>query len=193
MKVWGTLLVALALFGVGLYVTYDGLVSKEEAVFRAWADVESTLQRRADLIPNLVATVRGSAAHEQETLKLVVEARAQAMQPLAPRELSDPALMQRFQQSQSVLGSALSRLLVVAESYPELKASRNFQDLQVQLEGTENRINVARERYNQAVGAFNGAIRSFLGARINERFLHLERKEYFQAGETAKAVPSVSF
>lgn len=193
MKVWGTLLVALALFGVGLYVTYDGLVSKEEAVFRAWADVESTLQRRADLIPNLVATVRGSAAHEQKTLKLVVEARAQAMQPLAPRELSDPALMQRFQQSQSALGSALSRLLVVAESYPELKASRNFQDLQVQLEGTENRINVARERYNQAVGAFNGAIRSFLGARINERFLHLEPKEYFKAGETAKAVPSVSF
>lgn len=183
-------LVSMVLSGCG----YNTLQTKEEGVFKAWADVESTLQRRADLIPNLVETVKGYAKHEQETLQSVIEARAKASSvQLSPEQLSDPAAMQQLQEAQGGLSSALSRLLLVVERYPDLKANQNFLDLQNQLEGTENRINVARQRYNTAVSDFNGSIRRFPANLTNNFILHLERKEYFKADEGAKEVPKVSF
>lgn len=183
-------LVAMVLSGCG----YNTLQTKEEGVFKAWADVESTLQRRADLVPNLVETVKGYARHEQETLQSVIEARAKASSlQISPADLSNSALMQQLQEAQGSLSSALSRLLLVVERYPDLKASQNFLDLQNQLEGTENRINVARQRYNRAVSDFNGSIRRFPANLTNKFLLHLERKEYFKAEEGAKEVPKVSF
>ncbi|MBU0960310.1 MAG: LemA family protein [Proteobacteria bacterium] len=183
-------IVSMALSGCG----YNTLQTKEEGVFKAWADVESTLQRRADLIPNLVETVKGYAKHEQETLQGVIEARAKASSvQLSPEQLSNPAAMQQLQEAQGGLSSALSRLLLVVERYPDLKANQNFLDLQNQLEGTENRINVARQRYNTAVSDFNGSIRRFPANLTNKFILHLERKEYFKADEGAKEVPKVSF
>jgi LemA protein len=167
---------------------------KEESVFKAWADIESTLQRRADLIPNLVATVKGYAAHEQETLQKVVEARAKASSvQLSSSDLSNPVAMQRLQAAQGELSSALSRLMVVVEKYPDLKANQGFLDLQNQLEGTENRINVARQRYNEAVELFNGSIRKFPESLTNSILLHLDKKEYFKADEAARTAPKVSF
>lgn len=193
MKGFGWVLAGVVIAGLLLFTSYNGLLGKEEAVFAAWANVESTLQRRADLVPNLVATVKGYAQHEQETFTQITEARAKATRPIDPKNLSNPAAMQQFQNSQAALGGALSRLLVIAENYPALKASQNFLDLQNQIEGTENRINVARERYNNAVRAFNGAIRALPGKLINDLFLHLENKEYFKAAEQAREVPKVSF
>jgi LemA protein len=173
---------------------YNSLQMKEETVFKAWSDIESTLQRRADLIPNLVETVKGYAQHEKETLEAVITARAKATSvQLPPEALSDPAAMQQFQAAQGGLTSALARLMVVVEQYPDLKANQNFLDLQTQLEGTENRINVARQRYNQTVEDFNGAIRRFPESLTNKLLLHLERKEYFKADEAAKAAPQVKF
>lgn len=173
---------------------YNSLQMKEEAVFKAWADVEATLQRRGDLIPNLVETVKGYAAHEAETLEAVVKARAQANSvQLSTKDLSDPAIMGQFQAAQGGLNSALSRLMLLVERYPDLKANQNFLDLQTQLEGTENRINVARQRYNQAVEDFNGSIRKFPQSLTNRLLLHLERKEYYKADEAAREVPKVKF
>jgi LemA protein len=167
---------------------------KEETVFKAWSDIESTLQRRADLIPNLVEVVKGYAKHEKETLEAVVTARAKATSvQLPPQALGDPAAMQQFQAAQGGLTSALARLMVVVEQYPDLKANQNFLDLQTQLEGTENRINVARQRYNQTVEDFNASIRRFPESLTNKILLHLERKEYFKADEGAKAAPQVKF
>jgi len=173
---------------------YNSLQIQEEGVFKAWADVESTLQRRADLIPNLVETVKGYAKHEQETLQAVIDARSKASSvQIAAKDLNNPAVMQQFQAAQGGLTAALSKLMVVVERYPDLKANQNFLDLQNQLEGTENRINVARQRYNTAVSSFNGAIRRFPQNLTNKFLLHLERKEYFKAEEGAKAVPKVTF
>ncbi|MBM9604553.1 LemA family protein [Desulfopila inferna] len=173
---------------------YNSLQLKEERVLQAWADIEATLQRRADLIPNIVETVKGYAAHERETLEAVVNARAKATSVnLSPGDLSDAQAMNRLQEAQGGLSSALSRLMVVVERYPDLKANQNFLDLQNQLEGTENRINVARQRYNQAVGEFNAAIRKFPYNLTNNFLLHLDRKEYFEAEEGARQVPQVSF
>jgi LemA protein len=173
---------------------YNVLQSNEEAVFKAWGDLDSQLQRRADLIPNLVATVKGYASHERETLQAVVEARAKATSvTLKVENLSDPQAVERFQAAQGELSSTLSRLLAVAENYPDLKANQNFQDLQNQLEGTENRISVARQRYNAAVENFNFSIRSFPYSLTNNLLLHLKRKEYFKADEKAKEVPKVEF
>lgn len=173
---------------------YNTLQEKEEQVFKAWADVESTLQRRADLIPNLVATVKGYAAHERETLETVVNARAKATSlQIKPEDLSDPAIMQQWSAAQGGLSSALSRLMVVVEQYPDLKANQNFLDLQTQLEGTENRINVARQRYNAAVEDFNASIRRFPERLTNAILLKLERKEYYKADEGAQQVPQVNF
>lgn len=193
MKGLGWLVTAVAIVAAALFFSYNGLLGKEEAVLAAWANVESTVQRRADLIPNLVSTVKGYAQHEQETLNQVVEARTKATQPVSAKDLSNAAAMQQFQNSQAALGSALSRLIAISENYPDLKANQNFLDLQNQLEGTENRINVARERYNNAVRVFNGAIRALPGKFINDHFLHLEAKEYFKAAEQAREVPKVSF
>lgn len=173
---------------------YNSLQMKEEKVFQAWADIEANLQRRADLIPNLVETVKGYAAHEKETLQAVVDARSKATSvKLSASDLSNASAMQQMQQLQGGLSSALSRLLLVVERYPDLKANQNFLDLQNQLEGTENRINVARQRYNQAVGDFNGSIRKFPYNLTNNFLLNLERKEYFKAEEGAKATPEVKF
>lgn len=184
------LLVSLLFTGCG----YNSLQMKEEQVFKAWADVEATLQRRADLIPNLVATVQGYAAHERETLEAVVNARAKATSvQLSPEDLSSQAAMQQLATAQGGLTSALSKLMLVVERYPDLKANQNFLDLQNQLEGTENRINVARQRYNGAVEEFNGSIRRFPQSLTNSLLLKLDRKEYYKADEGAQAAPQVNF
>jgi LemA protein len=173
---------------------YNTLQVMEESVFKAWGDIESNLQRRADLIPNLVATVKGYAAHEKETLEAVIEARAKATSvQLSPKDLGSPQAMQQMLQAQGGLSSALARLMVVVERYPDLKANQNFLDLQNQLEGTENRINVARQRYNQSVEKFNGAIRKFPNSLTNSLLLHLERKEYFKAESGAQQAPKIKF
>ena len=173
---------------------YNTIQKNEEAVFAAWADVEATYQRRMDLIPNLVETVKAYAAHEKETLLAVTSARAQVGQVnLSPEQVGQAAGMAQFQQAQGQLSSALSRLLVVAERYPDLKANQNFLDLQHQLEGTENRINVARQRYNKAVQTFNGSIRIFPNNLTNKFLLQLDRKEPFAADAGAAQAPEVSF
>jgi len=184
------LLLPLLLSGCG----YNEIQSNEEAVIAAWADVEATYQRRADLIPNLVETVKAYAAHEKETLQAVTQARASVGQvKLSPGDLSNPESFNRFQQAQGQLSGALSRLLLVAERYPDLKANQNFRDLQHQLEGTENRINVARQRYNEAVRRFNTSIRVFPNNLTNKFLLHLERKEPFKAEAGAEKAPKVKF
>jgi LemA protein len=173
---------------------YNTMQQMEENVFEAWGNVQSNLQRRADLIPNLVETVKGYAAHEKETLQAVIEARARATSvQVNPGDLSDPQAMNRLLQAQEQLSSALSRLMVVVERYPDLKANQNFLDLQNQLEGTENRINVARQRYNQAVNQFNFSIRKFPNSLTNSLLLHLKPKEYFAAEEGARQAPKVKF
>lgn len=173
---------------------YNSLQTKEEAVYKSWGDVETNLQRRADLIPNLVETVKAYAAHEKDTLEGVIEARAKATQTtISAKDLNNPAMMAKLAESQGELSSALSRLMVTVEKYPDLKANENFMALQSQLEGTENRINVARQRYNKAVEVFNSSIRQFPESLTNNLLLHLERKEYFKAAESAKAVPNVKF
>jgi len=173
---------------------YNRIQENEEAVFAAWADVEATYQRRADLIPNLVETVKAYAAHEKETLQAVTEARSRVGQvQIGAEQLNDPANLARFQEAQESMSGALSRLLVVAERYPDLKANQNFRDLQHQLEGTENRINVARQRYNQTVMTFNSSIRSFPGNLTNKFMLKLERKAPFKAQPGAEQAPQVKF
>jgi LemA protein len=173
---------------------YNQIQKNEEAVIAAWADVEATYQRRADLIPNLVATVKAYAAHERETLQAVTDARARVGQvKLGAAQLNDPQALAGFQQAQARMSGALSRLLVVAERYPDLKANQNFMDLQHQLEGTENRINVARQRYNRAVQVFNSSIRTFPNNLTNKYLLQLERKTPFQADAGAAQAPEVSF
>lgn len=173
---------------------YNKLQMLEEGVFQAYGDLESALQRRADLIPNLVATVKGFAAHERQTLQAVIEARAKATAvQLSPKDLSNPQAIAQFNAAQGELSSALARLMVVVERYPVLKADAHFTDLMHQLEGTENRINVARQRYNEAVKQFNANIRIFPYNITNMVLLNLERKEYFQAREGAQDTPAVSF
>ena len=190
LKILILILAAAALTGCG----YNSMQRNEETVYRAWGDLESQLQRRADLIPNLVQVVKGYAAHEQETLQAVIEARAKATSvQLTPEMLSDPKALGNFQAAQGTLTSALSRLMVVVERYPDLKANQNFLDLQHQLEGTENRISVARQRYNQAVERFNFSIRRFPNSLTNNIMLNLERKEYYKADEASQEVPKVEF
>jgi len=173
---------------------YNSMQASEEAVFAAWGDVEASYQRRADLIPNLVEVVKGYAAHEAETLKAVTEARAKvgSMQ-LSKDMVNSPEAMAKFQEAQGQLSGSLSRLMVVVERYPDLKANQNFMDLQNQLEGTENRINVARVRYNTAVQGFNTSIRSFPNSLTNSLLLHLARKEPFKADQGSKTAPKVKF
>lgn len=184
------LVTLLGLSGCG----YNTMQAKEEAVFAAWGDVEAAYQRRADLVPNLVEVVKGYAKHEAETLTAVTEARAKVGSVQVTRDaVNNPQAMQNFQQAQSQLSGALSRLMVVVERYPDLKANQNFMDLQNQLEGTENRINVARVRYNQSVQDFNTTIRSFPNSLTNSMLLHLARKEPFKAEEGAKVAPKIKF
>lgn len=184
------LAVLLGLYGCG----YNEMQAKEEAVFAAWGDVEAAYQRRADLVPNLVEAVKGYAKHESQTLTQVTEARARVGSVQVTRDMLDqPQAIERFQQAQSQLGGALSRLLVVAEQYPNLKANQSFMDLQNQLEGTENRINVARVRYNRVVQDFNTSIRTFPNSLTNSVLLRLTRKEPFKAEEGARVAPKVKF
>lgn len=185
------LILVLALFtGCG----YNALIQKEEAVKKAWSDIDATLQRRADLIPNLVETVKGYAGHEKETLQAVIEARAKATSvQLSPDDLGNAQAMGQFMKAQGGLTSALSRLMVVVERYPDLKANQNFLDLQNQLEGTENRINVARQRYNTAVADFNAMVRKLPYSITNKLFLHLKPMEYFKAQSGAENAPQVKF
>jgi len=193
-KAWFRLTLAAAAVVLLSSCGYNMIQGNEEAVFKAWGDLETQLQRRLDLIPNLVATVKGYASHERETLQAVVEARSKATQVnLKVDDLSDPQAVERFQAAQGEISSTLSRLLVVVEAYPQLLANQNFRDLQNQLEGSENRISVARQRYNEAVERFNFSIRSFPYSLTNNLLLHLKRKEYIKASEAAKEAPKVEF
>ncbi len=184
-------IVILILSAVG---SYNGLVVNSQAVDASWAQVQNVYQRRADLIPNLVQTVQGAANFEKSTIVQVTEARASVgkvniNQNQAP---TDPAQLAQFQQAQGQLGSALSRLLVVAENYPDLKATANFRDLQSQLEGTENRITVERGRFNAAVQAYNTKIRT-LPTVFFAGLLGFQQKPYFQATAGAETAPAVKF
>ncbi|MDO8836256.1 MAG: LemA family protein [Vicinamibacterales bacterium] len=185
------LAVIVGMFGVGAYNT---LVALDQGVQAQWAQVENVYQRRADLIPNLVETVKGAAAFETDTFTAVTEARAKVGQVNAGDLANNPEAFARFQQAQDGLSSALSRLMVVVERYPDLKATQNFRDLQVQLEGTENRITVERKRFTDAAQAFNTKrmtfptvfIAGFFGSRFNE-------KPYFTAQAGAETAPPVKF
>lgn len=173
---------------------YNTIQQNDEAVKAAWGDVGATYQRRNDLVPNLVETVKAYAKHESETLQAVTEARAKVGSVQVSKDMiGDPQAMARFQQAQASMGGALSRLLLVAERYPDLKASQNFRDLQNQLEGTENRINVARTRYNKAVQTFNTSIRVFPSNLTNMFILKLPQKEPFKAEAGADKAPKVKF
>lgn len=173
---------------------YNVMQANEEAVKAAWGDVEASYQRRNDLIPNLVEVVKAYAKHERETLTAVTEARARVGSvQMSKSMLDDPKAFAVFQEAQSAMGSALSRLMVVVEKYPDLKANQNFQDLQHQLEGTENRINVARTRYNKAVETFNTSVRVFPNNVTNSLLLHLKLKEPFKAEAGAEKAPKVRF
>ena len=170
------------------------MVTREESVNSSWAQVQNQYQRRFDLIPNLVETVKGYAAQEKDVLQGVTEARAKAggVMNVSPEVLDDPQAFARFQEAQAGLGSALQRLLVVVEQYPELKSNQNFLTLQAQLEGTENRISVERRRFNEEVQAYNSYIRSFPQALLAGMF-GFKTKSYFQAVSEAEQAPKVQF
>ncbi len=173
---------------------YNRIQQNDEAVIAAWGNVEASYQRRSDLIPNLVEVVKGYAAHEKDTLIAVTKARSKVGQlRLGADVINNPAAMAKFQAAQGGLSSALSKLMVVVERYPDLKANQNFLDLQNQLEGTENRINVARQRYNEAVRIFNTSIRTFPNNLTNNFILHLPRRQPFKAVAGAEKAPKVKF
>ena len=188
------LIVAAVVLGIFLWVkgAYNKMVTADEGVQAAWAQVENVYQRRADLIPNLVATVKGYAQHESETLENVVAARAKATQTLVdPSDLSEEAIA-RFNEAQGELSSALGRLLMIQENYPDLKANQNFLELQAQLEGTENRIATERMKFNEAAKAFNTGIRKFPDNIIASMF-GFEKKAYFEAQAGTETAPKVEF
>lgn len=185
----------IAVVAMSLTGQYNKVVGLQEGVDGQWANVENVYQRRADLIPNLVETVKGYAEHERETLEAVVNARARATQvtaELTPEAMNDPQAMQRFQAAQGELGSALGRLMVVMEQYPDLKANQGFLDLQAQLEGSENRITVERRRFNELAQGYNTVIRKFPMALLAGMF-GFEKKAYFEAAEGAQNAPQVKF
>lgn len=184
------IIIGFVLWGVSIY---NSLITLEEGVNQSWAQVESQYQRRADLVPNLVNTVKGVAEFERETFTAVTEARARVNQiNVTPEMLENPNAFQQFQSAQGELGNALSRLLVTVENYPQLKANENFLQLQAQLEGTENRIAVERMKFNQAVQGYNTRIRRF-PANFIAGITGFNQKQYFQAAEGADEVPRVEF
>ena len=183
------IVVVLGIMGVSKYNT---MVSKDEAVVTQWANVETQYQRRADLIPNLVNTVKGYASHEKDVFESVTKARAQATSVTIDASNLTPAMMQQYQAAQSGLNSALSRLLAVAERYPELKANQNFLELQAQLEGTENRIAVERRRYNEMAQDYNVYIRKFPNSMFSGMF-GFERRPPFEAEKGSEKAPDVQF
>jgi LemA protein len=192
---WIVLIVVLAVIGftvMGIIGSYNGLVPKQETVNQQWANVENAYQRRADLIPNLVNTVKGVANFEQGTLTAVIEARAKATSiQIDPTKLT-PEMLQKFQANQTGLTQALGKLMVVVEKYPDLKATANFTELQAQLEGTENRCTVERAKYNEVAQVYNTARRGFPTIIIANIFGFTE-KPYFKADEGANKAPTVQF
>src|SRR5262245_32214041 len=194
---WALLAIVAALLALSLpgCQQYDTLIEKDQVCEQRWADIEAQLQRRYDLIPNLVNVVKGSAKHEENVLKEVTEARSQAASiKLTSEDLTDPEKMAAFQKAQDQLKGSLSRLLVVQEAYPDLKANAAFHDLQVQLEGTENRILRAREQYNAAVSAYNAELGKIRGAVVNKATgKPFKPRVYFAAAADAHAAPTVSF
>ena len=187
-------LVLIVVIGLAsLFGIYNGFVGAEQGVNEKWAQVQNVYQRRADLIPNLVETVKGFAAQEKTVLEEVTRARAGASGIKAtPELLNDPANFKRFQDAQNQLGGALSRLLVTVERYPELKSNQNFLALQSQLEGTENRITVERQRFNEAVRDYNTKIKLMPGALV-ARLMGFKEKAFFEAAPGSEAVPKVKF
>ena len=173
-------------------ISYNGIITKEESTDKAWATVESAYQRRADRIPNLVNTVKGYAEHEKETLQAVTDARSKATSINIDPSTATPEQLAQWADAQQQVGSALGRLIAISESYPNLKANENFRDLQVQLEGTENRIKTERDRYNEAVREFNVKIRRF-PANIIANMFGFERRAMFEASEGAEIAPEVKF
>ena len=171
---------------------YNNMVKMDEGVQAAWSQVENVYQRRADLIPNLVATVKGYAAHEQQTLEGVISARSKATQITIDAENLTPDELAKYQKAQGELGAALGKLLAITENYPELKANENFMSLQSQLEGTENRIAVERKKFNEAARNYNTVIRQFPKNIVASMF-GFEKKPYFEAQEGAQQAPVVAF
>lgn len=189
-------LIVVAVVVIGLFVwvknSYNSMVKMDEGVSGAWSQVENVYQRRADLIPNLVATVKGYAAHEQGTLEGVVNARSKATQMTVDAENLTPEALAKYQKAQGELGAALGKLLAITENYPDLKANQNFLELQSQLEGTENRIAVERQKFNEAAKIYNTSIRQF-PRNIFAGMFGFEKKPYFESDEAAKTAPKVEF
>ena len=187
-------IIVLLLLGIFFWFksTYNTMIGRGEAISSQWSNVENQYQRRADLIPNLVNTVKGYAEHEQATLTQVVEARAKATQAQVNFDNLDAQAMQRFNEAQGELSSALSRLMVSVERYPDLKANENFRDLQAQLEGTENRIATERRKFNEDVKSYNAYIR-FFPQNIVAGMFGFEPKPYFEAAEGTEQAPEVNF
>ncbi len=171
---------------------YNGMVEREEAVSQAWSNVENQYQRRADLIPNLVNTVKGYAAHEQETLAQVIEARSKATSINIDAESLTPETLQAYQKAQGEIGNALGRLIALGEAYPDLKANENFKELQAQLEGTENRIAVERRNFNEVTRSYNTYLRKF-PRNILSNIYGFDTKPYFEAEEGTQNAPKVEF
>lgn len=176
----------------GTLTTYNGLIAKDEAVATAWGNIQSQYQRRADLIPNLVSTVKGYAKHESETLENVMAARAKATQVTINSDNLTPEKLKQYQAAQGELSQALGRLMAVSENYPNLKANENFSELQAQLEGTENRINESRQIYNSAVQTYNVSVRRF-PANIAAGMFGFDKKNQFEAEAGAEKAPKVEF
>ena len=187
--IWIGVVAVVAIF---FYATYNGFVNREEGLKSAWSNVETQYQRRADLIPNLVNTVKGYAAHETQTLNEVTEARARATSINLSADDLTPERLAQFQRAQAEVRSALGRLIAVSESYPDLKANQNFLELQAQLEGTENRIAVTRKDFNAAAQQYNVSVRRF-PANLVARMFGFGQKPYFESAEGAAAAPQVTF
>lgn len=185
-------LIVVGVLAVVMIFSYNGMVSKEEAVSKAWSDVQAQYQRRSDLIPNLVNTVKGYASHESETLESVVAARSKATQITMSADDLTPENMQRIQAAQGELSTALGKLLAITENYPDLKANQNFSELQAQLEGTENRIAESRRLFNEEVKNYNVSIRRFPNNLLAGMF-GFEKKSAFEADAAAQQAPTVSF
>ena len=192
MKKGVIVLVIIAILGLWMWSSYNGLVPKDENVKEKWAKVQNQYQRRADLIPNLVNTVKGAANFEQKTLTDVIEARAKATQMNVNANDLTPEKLKEFQAAQGQLSQAMGRLMVVSEQYPTLQANKNFQDLQVQLESTENRITVARNDYNESVKDFNIGVRKF-PMNLLAGIFNLKSKPTFEADAAAQKAPNVQF
>ena len=186
------IIVVIGAIAMWLISSYNGLVKMDEGVSTAWSNVENQYQRRADLIPNLVNTVKGYAEHEKETLEAVVAARSKAPQITVDPENMTPEKLQEYQKAQGEIGAALGRLLAITEAYPDLKANENFKELQAQLEGTENRISVERRNFNEVARSYNTAIRTFPRTIIAGMF-GFDKRPYFEAEEGASSAPEVKF